>query len=41
MADYANIVNENNTCAHLTGVGLSETVVRLIDEEQPELGLVL
>ena len=41
FVDYANIVNENNTCAHLTDTKISNIGVKLIDEEYPELGLIL
>jgi hypothetical protein len=41
MADFANIVNENNTCSHIGGKALSDVGVALIEEENPELGLIL
>lgn len=40
-ADYANMINENNTCNHLSSATLSEVTVSLIDEEVPDLGLKL
>jgi hypothetical protein len=40
-ADFANVINENNTCSHMSSASMSEIDVDLIDEEQPELGLVL
>lgn len=41
FVDYANIVNENGTCVHLTDTKLSKIGVRLIDDDYPELGLIL
>ncbi len=41
MADFANMVNENNTCSHMSSQSLSDVVVALIDTENPELGLTL
>jgi hypothetical protein len=41
FADFANLINENNTCNHLSSQALSEVGVSLIDEEQPQLGLKL
>ena len=39
--DYANIINENNTCDHMSSDDLSQVGVSLIDTENPEAGLLL
>ena len=41
FADFANVINENNTCSHMSSNKLSDVVVALIDVEDPELGLSL
>lgn len=41
MADFANMINENNTCSHMSSQSLSDVAVNLIDTENPELGLTL
>jgi hypothetical protein len=41
FADFANFVNENNTCNHMSSQSLSDVVVNLIDEDKPDLGLKL
>lgn len=40
-ADYANEVNQNNTCVHLSSASISDIGVSLIDPDEPDLGLVL
>lgn len=39
VSDYANIVNENHTCNHISAPTLSEVGVSLIDFNKPDLGL--
>ena len=39
--DFANVINENNTCNHLSSQYLSDVKVDMIDSEQPDLGLTL
>ena len=39
--DFANIINENNTCDHMSSDDLSEVGVSLIDIENPDAGLLL
>lgn len=39
--DYANVVNENNTCSHMSTTSISDVVVSLIDTSTPDLGLIL
>jgi hypothetical protein len=39
--DFANVVNENNTCNHLSSGSLTDVVVSMIDENKPDLGLKL
>jgi hypothetical protein len=41
VADYANIINENNTCNHISSKSLSEVGVNFIDSSRPDLGLKL
>ena len=40
-ADFANIVNENNTCSHMSSASLGDVLVTMIDSDYPELGLIL
>lgn len=39
--DYANIINENNTCNHMSTKSISDIDVQLIDTAVPDLGLQL
>ena len=41
VADYANVINENNTCNHMSGNELSQVDIALIDADKPSLGLQL
>jgi|LauGreDrversion4_2_1035121.scaffolds.fasta_scaffold327901_1 hypothetical protein len=40
-ADFANLVNMNNTCLHLSNAVLADTGVELISSSEPDLGLIL
>ncbi|CDW71763.1 UNKNOWN [Stylonychia lemnae] len=40
-SDFANIINENNTCSHMSSGSLSDVGVSLIDNDKPDLGLRL
>ena len=39
--DYANVINENNTCSHLSSGSIHDVVVSLIDPDKGELGMKL
>lgn len=39
--DYANSINSNNTCNHLSSSDISDVQVELIDIWRPDLGLEL
>ena len=39
--DFANVINENNTCNHMSSQYLTDVGVGLIDEDRPDLGLRL
>ena len=39
--DFANIINENNTCNHLSNDAIAQVGVSLIDSANPALGLRL
>ena len=41
MNDYANVINENNTCNHMSGYDLDQVDVTLIDADKPDLGVQL
>jgi hypothetical protein len=41
VSDYANEVNENNTCSHMSTTSISDVAVSLIDTSDPDLGLTL
>jgi hypothetical protein len=40
-SDFANVINENNTCSHMSSGSLSDVGVSLIDTDKPDLGLRL
>ena len=39
--DYANEVNENNTCSHMSSTSISDVAVSLIDSDTPDTGIYL
>lgn len=39
--DYANLVNENNTCYHISTSSINDVAITFIDEEVPSLGVSL
>lgn len=41
VKDFVNIVNENNTCNHMSSDSLHDVNVSLIDTNKPDLGLRL
>jgi hypothetical protein len=41
LNDFANVINENNTCSHLSSSNLADVGVSLIDDDKPDLGLKL
>ena len=41
VQDYANRINHNNTCSHMSDDDISDITVSLIDLDKPWMGLVL
>ena len=41
VQDFVNVINENNTCNHMSSGSLHDVNVSLIDANKPDLGLRL